>query len=88
MKGKVKPLNPRSCIGCRKREDPMTLLRVVSIDGKLTPDPDRTLPGRGAWVHMECVVKAVERLAFGRALKVDQFLDSSLLTAYALSKSN
>ncbi len=85
MKGKVEPLNPRSCIGCRKRADPVTLLRVVCFEGKLLPDPDRTLPGRGAWVHRECVGKAIERLAFGRALRVDQNLDSSLLLAYCVS---
>jgi predicted RNA-binding protein YlxR (DUF448 family) len=82
MKGRVSPLNPRSCIGCRKREDPVTLLRVVCIEGQLLPDPARTLPGRGAWVHNECVSKAIERKAFGRALRVDQNLDSSLLIAF------
>ena len=60
----------------------MNLLRVVCIEGKLSPDPGRTLPGRGAWVHVECVGKAIERSAFGRALKVDQNLDSSVLLAY------
>jgi len=84
MKGKVSPLNPRSCIGCRSREDSVTLLRVVCIEGQLLPDPDRILPGRGAWVHGKCVSKAIERKAFGRALRVDQNLDSSLLLAYAL----
>jgi len=84
MKGKVNPLNPRSCIGCRKREDPSTLLRVVCIDGKLSPDPNRRLAGRGAWVHQKCVSKAIERGAFSRALRVDQHLDSSLLLAYCL----
>ncbi|MCX6429484.1 MAG: YlxR family protein [Actinobacteria bacterium] len=82
MKGKVSPLNPRSCIGCRSREDSVTLLRVVCIEGQLLPDTHRILPGRGAWVHVKCISKSIERGAFGRALRVNQNLDSSLLIAY------
>ena len=59
----------RSCINCRKREDPTALLRVVCVDGEVFPDPDRSAPGRGAWVHRECVVRAVERGAFRWAFR-------------------
>jgi predicted RNA-binding protein YlxR (DUF448 family) len=59
----------RSCINCRKRENPMALLRVVCVDGRILPDPDRRAPGRGAWVHLECAVRAVERGAFRWAFR-------------------
>jgi predicted RNA-binding protein YlxR (DUF448 family) len=47
----------------------MVLLRVVCVDGRALPDPDRSAPGRGAWVHRECAVRAVERGAFSRAFR-------------------
>ena len=35
------------------------------------PDPERRLPGRGAWLHasVACLDLAVRRRAFGRALR-------------------
>ncbi|MFZ2228607.1 MAG: DUF448 domain-containing protein [Candidatus Nanopelagicaceae bacterium] len=72
----------RSCIDCRKRENPSELLRVVCIDGKVIPDPRRTFPGRGAWVHLLCAVRAVERGSFRRAFRREQNVDGSELLAY------
>ncbi len=71
----------RSCIDCRKRENPTVLLRVVCVGGKILPDPMRALPGRGAWVHRTCAIRAVERGAFRWALRRDQ-VDGSELLAY------
>jgi predicted RNA-binding protein YlxR (DUF448 family) len=71
----------RSCIDCRKRENPTVLLRVVCKDGRILPDPDRALPGRGAWVHRKCAVRAVERGAFRWAFRRDK-ADGSELLAY------
>ncbi|MCX6427735.1 MAG: DUF448 domain-containing protein [Actinobacteria bacterium] len=69
-------MNPiRSCIGCRKRENPSELLRVVCVEGRILPDPDRTASGRGAWVHRRCAVSAVEHGALGRAFRHDGSLD-------------
>lgn len=59
----------RSCINCRKRESPTALLRVVCVDGRVLPDPGRSAPGRGAWVHRECAVRAVERGSFRWAFR-------------------
>ena len=59
----------RSCINCRKRENSTALLRVVCVDGRVLPDPDRNAPGRGAWVHRECAVRAVERGTFRWAFR-------------------
>jgi predicted RNA-binding protein YlxR (DUF448 family) len=72
----------RSCIDCRKRENPTVLLRVVCVDGRILPDPIRALPGRGAWVHCNCAVRAVERGAFRWAFRRDNPADGSELLAY------
>ncbi|MCL2516117.1 MAG: YlxR family protein [Microbacteriaceae bacterium] len=69
----------RTCIGCRSRAPRSSLLRVVSQDSVLTVDDSAVLPGRGAWVHpsSECIRKALQRKAFGRALRFTGVLDSS-----------
>ncbi|MCV7155327.1 YlxR family protein [Mycolicibacterium pyrenivorans] len=71
----------RTCIGCRKRELAVELLRVVAVDSAsgtgnrssvVIVDAARTLPGRGAWLHRdpECLQAAIRRRAFGRALRI------------------
>ncbi|WP_228803829.1 YlxR family protein [Nocardia higoensis] len=83
----------RTCIGCRKRESAVELLRIVARDRDagdgsrivvVVPDPRRRLPGRGAWVHplSACSIAAVRRRAFGRALRVSGHLDISALEQY------
>ena len=72
----------RSCIDCRKRVNPMELLRVVCVEGRILPDPHRSLPGRGAWVHRTCAVRAVERGAFRWAFRRDEPVDGSELLTY------
>jgi len=44
---------------------------VVAISGNLTPDPQSKLAGRGARLHLSssCLKLAIERKAFGRALR-------------------
>jgi uncharacterized protein len=39
---------------------------------RLAPDPQRRLPGRGAWLHPNtaCLEQAVRRKAFTRALRL------------------
>ena len=61
----------RSCIGCRKKENPSELIRVVLIDGKLIPDVKGGAPGRGAWLHKKCAEDAISRGAFRFALKIN-----------------
>jgi uncharacterized protein len=67
----------RTCVGCRERTAKSELLRVVAVDGVLTPDPAGRLPGRGASVHPDprCVDLAERRRAFGRALRLAGPLD-------------
>ena len=72
--GSVGPV--RTCVGCRKRELAVELLRVVAVDGNgdhaVTVDTARQLPGRGAWLHPEqaCLDAAIRRRAFVRALRI------------------
>jgi predicted RNA-binding protein YlxR (DUF448 family) len=51
---------------------------------RLSPDPRRCLPGRGAWLHPtgDCLEQALRRRAFGRALRVGVALDPAAVTAY------
>ena len=71
----------RTCLGCRKRADKSSLLRVVVHDGEVVADVSASLPGRGAWVHptRACVESAHQRRAFARALRAEKALDSRQL---------
>ena len=67
----------RTCIGCRKRELAVELLRVVAVstgNGPIAVAVDATgsHPGRGAWLHPDerCLSAALRRRAFGRALRI------------------
>jgi uncharacterized protein len=71
----------RTCVGCRQRADRSVLLRVVAVqeEGEVLAVPDlrRSLPGRGAWLHLDpgCLEQAERRKAFGRALRVSTRID-------------
>ena len=60
------------------REGTSTLVRVVAHNGEVVVDRSATLPGRGAWVHAtrKCIESAINRKAFGRALKVGTELNT------------
>ncbi|MGX6452143.1 YlxR family protein [Brevibacterium paucivorans] len=60
------------CVGCRKVEPISKLSRFVSVQGSLTADTQRTLPGRGMWIHptQACWKTARKKNAFARALRV------------------
>lgn len=67
----------RTCIGCRKRELAVELLRLVAVatdNGQTAVVVDATghHPGRGAWLHPDdhCLTAAVRRRAFPRALRI------------------
>jgi predicted RNA-binding protein YlxR (DUF448 family) len=79
----------RTCVGCRKRELTVDLLRVVARENGpkgwvIVPDPRRRLPGRGAWLHPHtgCLSNAERRRAFGKALRVSGHLDISAVEQY------
>jgi len=79
----------RTCIGCRKRELAVELLRVVAVDGgngecAVTVDTARKLPGRGAWLHPEpqCLDAAIRRQAFRRALRITGSPDTTAVVEH------
>ena len=85
----------RTCVGCRQREPRKSLIRVVLVNSKLTVDSEKKLPGRGAWLHAktDCLQLALNRKAFGRALKQqfesdDQVLASAIEQAEAIMAKN
>lgn len=76
----------RTCIGCRKRELAVELLRVVAVSmgngqSAVTVDTSGSHPGRGAWLHPvdRCLAAAVRRQAFARALRITGSPDTSAL---------
>jgi len=75
----------RTCIGCRHRGSPDSLLRVVLAGGAVVPDPRAVLPGRGAWLHPECLEAAERRKAFTRALRASAGPDLTGLRAFVAS---
>ena len=69
----------RTCVGCRQRSQRADLLRIVSKSNFLAFDQQKNMPGRGAWIHpsSDCLALAIQRNAFGRALKLSKQIDSS-----------
>jgi predicted RNA-binding protein YlxR (DUF448 family) len=74
----------RTCVGCRKRELAVELLRVVAVltgngEYAVTVDAGASLPGRGAWLHPvpQCVQQAIRRRAFTKALRITGSPDTS-----------
>ena len=74
----------RTCIGCRKRELAVELLRVVAVSTEngqsaVTVDTSGFCPGRGAWLHPvdRCLAAAIRRHAFARALRITGSPDTS-----------
>jgi predicted RNA-binding protein YlxR (DUF448 family) len=69
----------RTCVGCRQRSQRADLLRIVSKSNVLAFDQQKNMPGRGAWIHpsSDCLALAIQRNAFGRALKLSKQIDST-----------
>jgi predicted RNA-binding protein YlxR (DUF448 family) len=77
------------CVGCRKRELAVELLRVVAAstgngEYALTVDTATSLPGRGAWLHpvSQCVQQAIRRRAFSKALRIAGSPDTSAVVEH------
>lgn len=58
----------RTCVGCRQRDSVGQLIKVVIENKQFSLDPERKLPGRGAWVHLNCFDLALKRKGLQRAL--------------------
>ncbi|MGD7001029.1 YlxR family protein [Corynebacterium halotolerans] len=82
----------RTCIASKERKPDSELLRVV-VDpedhARLIPDPARRLPGRGAWItpDLAALELAVQRRAFGRALRVSTTVDTGQVRAYLAAQA-
>nr|WP_232065904.1 YlxR family protein [Mycobacterium heidelbergense] len=79
----------RTCVGCRKRELAVELLRVVAVatgngECAATVDTGSSLPGRGAWLHPspQCAREAIRRRAFTKALRIAGPLDTSAVVEH------
>jgi predicted RNA-binding protein YlxR (DUF448 family) len=61
----------RTCVGCGRKAPQSELLRFSAPGGTLAPDPDRRLPGRGAYTCRSeaCFERARARRAFARVLR-------------------
>lgn len=77
----------RTCVGCRERTHPDSLLRVVAVDGVVIPDQSATHSGRGAWLHPGCWETAERRRAFTRALRLTSAPDTRVLREYLARNS-
>lgn len=75
----------RTCIGCRQRDSPGDLLRVVLEQGVVIPDSRAIKQGRGAWLHPACWEVADRRRAFGRALRMSGAPDLTVLRTFVAS---
>jgi predicted RNA-binding protein YlxR (DUF448 family) len=79
----------RTCVGCRKRELAVELLRVVAVstgngEYAVIVDTGSSLPGRGAWLHPlpQCAQQAIRRRAFAKALRIARPPDTSALVEH------
>ena len=79
----------RMCIGCRKRELAVELLRVVAVSmgggpGAVAVDTTGSHPGRGAWLHPDdrCLSAAIRRRSFGRALRIAGIPDTAAVVEH------
>ena len=79
----------RTCVGCRKRELAVELLRVVVVSTgngnfAVIVDTASNLPGRGAWLHPvpKCVQQAIRRRAFTKALRIAGSPDTSAVVEH------
>ncbi|MDX1886955.1 YlxR family protein [Mycolicibacterium sp. 120270] len=79
----------RTCVGCRKRELAVELLRLVAVgrgngNYAVTVDIAGNLPGRGAWLHpdQQCLHAAIRRRAFARALRITGSPETSAVSEH------
>lgn len=85
----AKNIRVRTCIATRQRFPDVNLLRVVAdpedpSSGRVIADPQRRLPGRGAWLTptLEALEQAEKRRVFGRALRMSTPVDTGHVRTY------
>lgn len=58
------------CAGCRAREPKAALVRLAwDPVGGLVVDGAQRVPGRGVYLHPDCLARAVKARAIGRGLR-------------------
>ena len=80
----------RTCVGCRKLGTRTSLIRIAAVQKHLVIDTEKKLEGRGAWLHAsaDCLKLALDRRAFGRALKGEFQLTQLIEQAEAMLAKN
>lgn len=76
----------RTCVGCRSRAAQTELLRVAFVRGRITPDPRRRLPGRGAYLHPRAACLASASAGLSRAFRTR--VAAEALTSLAAALQN
>ena len=71
----------RTCIGCRRRDDPDRMLRLVRVGDLIVDGTRPRRAGRGAYLHRPCLDLAVQRRALRRAFGDGAQLDAGLTGA-------
>lgn len=74
----------RTCIGCRRKDHPKNLWRVVySGQSQVEMDFERRLQGRGAWIHrnVQCASLGLGSPRLARALRVSSAKGANALQA-------
>ena len=75
----------RTCLGCRRSDDRSSLQRFVLVEQTVVADPQRRLPGRGAWLHADeqCRATALRRGGFAKAFRRRVTVPEDLFEAFA-----
>lgn len=76
---KTKHVPLRTCVGCRTKHPRSHLVRLVfdASTRRAAVDERGGAPGRGAWIHPQCLALAVKKRALARAFRTSQAVDAT-----------
>ena len=68
---KTSHIPERMCVGCRKKAEKSSFIRIVNNNGEISFDLDGKSPGRGAYIHKnkDCFKAALKKRSLDRCLK-------------------
>ena len=81
-------LRQRSCVNCRKVENWTELIRTVLVDNEIKVDLNHRMPGRGAWLHLNCIKMSINRKVFNRSFSYEGEIKVGQLEDYLKNLSN
>ena len=61
----------RTCVGCRRADRQVALVRIARTTAGIALDPRRRLPGRGAWLHRDPRCWRGARAGLARTLRTE-----------------